>query len=147
MIGTWAKWDFEIWPGEIQNRVFCCFWQRGVSATSTRCFLLDQKKFLAKVIGFLNLENTGNYTVIYSTCANFFGIQKSIFSFTFWNRPLKLGSYVLRTLFFGLKLKQLAFIVEILIFEHFQLSKIDQKCHWKISKINTRLWRPKSKFG
>ena len=45
-------------PGEGQNRVFCCFWQRGVSAT--RCFLLDQKiLFLAEVVEFWNLENTG----------------------------------------------------------------------------------------
>ena len=54
------------WPWEGQNRVFCCFWQRGVSAT--KCFLPDQKiLFLAEVIRFWNLENMGNY----STSANF----------------------------------------------------------------------------
>ena len=47
-------------PGESQNRVFCCFLQRGVSAT--RGFVLDQKiLFLAEVIEFLNLINTNNY--------------------------------------------------------------------------------------
>ena len=72
-------------PGEDQNQVFCCFWQRGVSVT--RCLLLDQKiLFLSEVIKFWNLKNTGNY----STCANFkhdfpkmniFAISKSIFSY------------------------------------------------------------------
>ena len=54
--------------GEGRNRVLYCFRQRGVSAT--RCFSLqlDQKiLFLAVVIEFQNLENTGNY----STCKNF----------------------------------------------------------------------------
>ena len=54
------------WPWEGRNRVYCCSWQRGVSAT--RYFLPDQKiLFLAEVIGFWNLENMGNY----STRANF----------------------------------------------------------------------------
>ena len=80
---------------------FCCFWQRGVSAT--RCFLPDQKiLFLAEVIKFWNPENMGNY----SMRANFkrvfpkmdiFGISKSIFSYIFWDKCLKLRSYVLGT--------------------------------------------------
>ena len=87
-------------PGEGRNRVFC-FWRRGVSAT--RCFLPAQKiLFLAKVIKFWNTENMGNY----SMCANFkrvfpkmyiFGISKSIFSYIFWDKCMKLESYVLGT--------------------------------------------------
>ena len=42
-----------------RNRVFCCFWPRGLSAT--RCFSLDQKiLFLAEVIKFWNPEYMGN---------------------------------------------------------------------------------------
>ena len=56
--------------------------------------------FLAKVIKFLNPEYIGYY----SMCANFkrvfpemdiFGISKFIFYYSFWDKYLKLGSYVL----------------------------------------------------
>ena len=88
-------------PGKGRKRVLCCFWQRGVPVT--RCFLPDQKiLFLAKVIKFWNPEKMGNYR----TRANFkcvfpkmdiFGISKSIFSYIFWDKCMKLGSYVLGT--------------------------------------------------
>ena len=40
-------------PGKGRNRVFFCFWQRGVSAT--RCFLPDQKiLILAEIREFWN---------------------------------------------------------------------------------------------
>ena len=83
--------------GKSRNQVSYCFWQRGVSANI--CFLPHQKLlFLAQVIKFLNPEYMGNY----STHANFkcvfpdiFGISKSIFSYSFWGKWLKLGSVVL----------------------------------------------------
>ena len=96
--GEWGRGGKKTWA---KIKFFCCFWQRGVSAS--RSFLTDQKiLLLAEVIKFWNPENTGNY----STRANFkrvfpkmdiFGISKSIFSYIFWDKCLKLGSYVLGT--------------------------------------------------
>ena len=97
---SWFKGTGGLQSREGRNRVFCCFWQNGESAT--RSILPDQKKlFLAEAIKFWNPENTGNN----SMCANFkrvfpkmdiFGFSKSI-SYRFWDKCLKLGSYVLGT--------------------------------------------------
>ena len=55
--------------------------------------LPDQKiLILAEVIGFWNLENTGKTRFAKN---GLFRSLKSIYSYKFWNRPLKLGSYVL----------------------------------------------------
>ena len=88
-------------PDEGRNRVFCWFWQMGVSAI--RCILPDQKiLFLAEVIKFWNTENTGNFSLRTNFKHVFpkmdiFVISKSIYSYIFWDKCLKLESYVLVT--------------------------------------------------
>ena len=96
-------------------------------------------------IGFWNLENMGDYSTHVNFKRNFqkmdfFGIYKSIFSYKFWNRPSKLGSYVL-----GVK-------TQVINPAEFWLRPLKSKysflkiesdilwsmfCHWKFSKINT----------
>ena len=64
--------------GKGKNRVYCNFWHKRESAT--RCFLPDQKiLFLAKVIKFWNLENTGSYSARLNFKRDFPKMD------TFWN--------------------------------------------------------------
>ena len=68
-----------LWLGEGWNRVFCCFWWRGVSAAG--CFLPDSGMlFLAELVGLWSLEGMGNCSVhALSTVSQWW-----TFSYSFW---------------------------------------------------------------
>ena len=86
-MGHWFKCPLRgpggLWPGEVEIE-FSNVSNRGEYQLPDAFYRIKKILFLAKVIGFWNLENMGNY----STRVNFkrdFGIWKSISSYSFWD--------------------------------------------------------------
>ena len=90
-------------PGEGRNRVFYCFWQRGVSAT--RCFLSHQNNIVfcprqsyrfLKPWKYGQLQCARELKTRFPKNGHFQNLKIYLFLHnSFWNKCLKLGSYVM----------------------------------------------------